>query len=254
MTISEITFSPTGGTRRVADILAHALGNDIRTIDLADPHFDASATLPPSSDEVAVIAAPAYAGRMPGPAAERIAQLDGNGARAVIVCVYGNRAYDDTLAQLQDVAQKAGFTVIAAVAAIAEHSVARRYATGRPDGDDKAALEGFAAQIAAKLASGDDTCPQVPGHVPSGETGRLGMIPHPTRACNQCGTCAAQCPVQAIDPGDVKAVDRSRCISCMRCVAICPRSARRIGRIMQFMVNRHLKKVCSTRRSPQLFL
>ena len=230
MTISEITFSPTGGTRRVADILAHALGNDIRTIDLADPHFDASATLPPSSDEVAVIAAPAYAGRMPGPAAERIAQLDGNGARAVIVCV------------------------IAAVAAIAEHSVARRYATGRPDGDDKAALEGFAAQIAAKLASGDDTCPQVPGHVPSGETGRLGMIPHPTRACNQCGTCAAQCPVQAIDPGDVKAVDRSRCISCMRCVAICPRSARRIGRIMQFMVNRHLKKVCSTRRSPQLFL
>ena len=80
------------------------------------------------------------------------------------------------------------------------------------------------------------------------------MIPYPTRACNRCGTCAAQCPVQAIDHGDVKKVDRSKCFSCMRCVTICPRSTRRINPFMKFMVNRHLKKVCSTRRNPELFL
>ena len=254
MTISEIFFSPTGGTRRVADILAKALGNDIRTIDLANPHFADGDNVAINSNDVAIIAAPSYAGRLPGPAAERITRLNGNGAQAVIVCVYGNRAYEDTLVELKDLAEQAGFKVTAAITAIAEHSMARRYATGRPDDDDKAILEDFATQINEKLTSGSRTRPEIPGHRPYKETGRLGMIPYPTRACNRCGTCAAQCPVQAIDHDDVKKVDRSKCFSCMRCVTICPRSARRINPVMKFMVNHHLKKVCTTRRNPELFL
>lgn len=253
MTISEITFSPTGGTRRVADILAHALGNDIRTIDLADPHFDASATLPPSSDEVAVIAAPAYAGRMPGPAAERIAQLDGNGARAVIVCVYGNRAYDDTLAQLQDVTRKAGFTVIAAVAAIAEHSIAHVYATGRPDEQDIEELTDMAQVIKEKLAEGIDVQPQIPGNRPYKNGMGASMPPLPTAECNKCGLCAAQCPVQAIDKGDVAKVDSAACIMCMKCVAVCPQSARRINPNMEAALIEHLRPLCTERKSNELF-
>lgn len=46
--------------------------------------------------------------------------MQGNGARAVLVCVYGNRAYEDTLVKLEDAAVQAGFQVVAGVAAIAE--------------------------------------------------------------------------------------------------------------------------------------
>ena len=61
-------------------------------------------------------------------------------ARAVLMCVYRNRAYEDTLLELADTAEKAGFHVIAAVAAIAEHSVIREIAAGRPDAADRARL------------------------------------------------------------------------------------------------------------------
>lgn len=40
---------------------------------------------------------------VPVPAAERISRIRGNGAKAVIVCVYGNRAYEDTLVELEGI-------------------------------------------------------------------------------------------------------------------------------------------------------
>ena len=63
--------------------------------------------------------------------------MKGNQARAVLVCVYGNRAYEDTLIELKDVADKAGFVPAAAVATIAEHSIMHKFAAGRPDGQQK---------------------------------------------------------------------------------------------------------------------
>ncbi len=67
------------------------------------------------------------------------------------MCVYGNRAYDDTLKELNDIAVSCGFKVVAAVAAVAEHSICHQYATGRPDGDDAEKLRDFARQIAIKM-------------------------------------------------------------------------------------------------------
>lgn len=54
----------------------------------------------------------------------------------MIAAVYGNRAYEDTLVQMQDYAQTGGFRVIAAISAVAEHSIIRKYASGRPDLND----------------------------------------------------------------------------------------------------------------------
>ena len=42
MTITKIVFSPTGGTERVADILANDLGDKVVTVDLCDGHTDFS--------------------------------------------------------------------------------------------------------------------------------------------------------------------------------------------------------------------
>ena len=107
MNCTQITFSPTGGTKRIADILTEQLGECPATIDLANSNTDFSGCSVPS-DNIAVIAVPSYGGRVPQTAAARLSAIKGNHAKAVIVCVYGNRAYEDTLAELQDIAEGCG--------------------------------------------------------------------------------------------------------------------------------------------------
>lgn len=165
MSVFEIVFSPTGGTRKVSGLVAGALGKNTVTVDLADSGLDFSA-VSMTEDDVAVISVPAYAGRIPAVVADRLGMVRGNGARAVLVCVYGNRAFEDTLVELEDVAKRAVFRVVAAVSAIAEHSVARQFAAGRPDAQDAAQLAEFAQQIQQKLLAEDASGPSIPGNRP----------------------------------------------------------------------------------------
>lgn len=251
----EIFFSPTGGTRKVCDALTRAIDNGEPTvIDMAKPEWTNSVQHIVPTDCLAVIAAPSFAGRVPSTMAARMAQVRAEGGKAVIVCVYGNRAYDDTLVELQDLAEQSGFTVVAAVAAIAEHSVVRQYATGRPDSDDMAMLTDFANKIKFKLSSGKYSVPQIPGNRPYREVKPSGVVPMPSEGCTQCGLCAQQCPVQAISHNDVSQTDPSRCIMCMRCVAICPAKARHIPQQVEQMLTAHLKPLCATRKHPELYL
>ena len=108
MSVFEIVFSPTGGTQKVSGLVAGALDKNTVTVDLTDSGLDFSA-VSMTEDDVAVISVPAYAGRIPAVVADRLGMVRGNGARAVLVCVYGNRAFEDTLVELEDVAKHAGF-------------------------------------------------------------------------------------------------------------------------------------------------
>lgn len=253
MKLYDIVFSPTGGTKKVADYLTDALEGDVTTVDLSDSKQDFKAALL-TKEDVAVISVPSYGGRVPTVAVERLGMVHGNGARAVLVCVYGNRAYEDTLVELEDTAKQAGFRVIAAVAAIAEHSIARQFAAGRPDAQDAARLSDFAKQIQHKLSAADTSEPAIPGNRPYKKAGGVGMVPKATKECTNCGVCAAECPEQAIDKKDPKKVDEKACISCMRCIAVCPQSARKINPVMLSAASLMLKKVCSERKECELFL
>ena len=64
MSVFEIVFSPTGGTRKVSGLVAGALDKNTVTVDLTDSGLDFSA-VSMTKDDVAVISAPAYAGRIP---------------------------------------------------------------------------------------------------------------------------------------------------------------------------------------------
>ena len=252
MSMYEICFSPTGGTKKAADILTKALQDEIQTVDLADSSVNFSDISLMESD-VAVIAVPSYGGRVPETAVSRLLKIKGNGAKAVLLCVYGNRAYEDTLMELLDSAKEAGFRVAAAVCAIAEHSIARQIAAGRPYAKDQKTLQHFAEQIRAKLDADDPSEPAVPGSRPYKKSSG-GMVPKPTKDCVACGLCAAKCPVQAIDKQNPAAVDSKACISCMRCVAVCPHSARKVNGVMLAAVHTMLKKVYSDRKECELFL
>ena len=253
MKLYNIVFSPTGGTKKVADCLTSALEGEVTTVDLTDSKQDFD-TVSLTKEDVAVISVPSYGGRVPAVAAERLSQVHGSGAHAVLVCVYGNRAYEDTLAELEDTAKQAGFQVIAAVAAIAEHSIARQFAAGRPDSQDAAQLSDFAKQIQHKLSENNLTEPAIPGNRPYKKAGGAGLVPKPTKECVRCGVCAQACPVQAIDKEDPNKVDDKACISCMRCISVCPHTARKANPVMLAAVGVALKKVCSERKECELFL
>lgn len=253
MKIYEICFSPTGGTKRVSECLAKEWSKEFISIDLSDSQKNFH-QVSLTSEDVALIAVPSYGGRVPAPAAERIGQIRGNGAKAIIVCVYGNRAYDDTLLELSDCVRQVGFSVVAAIAAIAEHSIAHRYATNRPDENDYKRLKEFAGMIGEKLNHKDYTEPVVPGHGPYKKGGKAGIVPRATRACTVCGICVSKCPVGAIDKCNPSKVNKSACISCMRCVTVCPHNARKVNGILLAIVNMMLKKACSERKECELYI
>lgn len=253
MKLYDLVFSPTGGTQKVAAALTGGLAGEAIKVDLTDSNADFHA-VHLTQEDVAVISVPSYGGRVPAAAVERLTSLNGHGARAILVCVYGNRAYEDTLVELEDAAKQAGFRVIAAVAAVAEHSIARQFAAGRPDAQDAKQLSEFARKIQAKLSAGDSTEPAIPGNRPYKKAGNVGMVPKPTKECTKCGVCTAECPVQAIDQKDPKKVDKNACISCMRCISVCPHSARKLNPVMLSVASLALKKVCSERKDCKLFL
>ena len=251
MKIHQIIFSPTGGTRRVSEIVCQGMGQETLVTDLCVKAADIQ--LPNIHEEdLAVIAMPVFAGRVPALALERLQKVNPHGAKGVVIAVYGNRAYDDALLELQDVASAMGFRVIAAIGAVAEHSIIRRYGKGRPDADDEQILRQFGADILSKAVANDCTLPQVPGHRPYKKGG---SVPQPKgrRGCNRCGVCAKQCPADAVPLSDPKTVDAAKCISCMRCVSVCPTGARSIGAVMNFLATQGLKKVCATRKENELF-
>ena len=248
MNIVEIIFSPTGGTAKAAHLSSSHWGETTVKIDLSDAGTDFSQCVLNEEDQV-LIAMPSFGGRAPAVAIERLKQIVGNGAKCTLVCVYGNRAYEDTLVEMEDAAKECGFRVVAAVAAVAEHSILPQYATGRPDASDKAQLADFAAKIAGK----DSEIASLPGNRPYKKSGGAGLVPKPTKDCVKCGLCAEKCPVQAIDP-ERFAADSQTCISCMRCVRQCPQNARKVSGIMVSIASMAIKKACSVRKENELFL
>ena len=130
----QILFSPTGGTEKVATAITQNWP-EVQTIDLSSTSTD-FASFFIESDSLVLVAMPSFGDVAPQLAIDRFAQINGNRAKCVLVAVYGNRAYGSTLVQMEDTANAAGFQVIAAISAVAEHSIIREYAAGRPNAED----------------------------------------------------------------------------------------------------------------------
>ncbi len=145
--------------------------------------------------------------------------------------------------------------MVAAIGAVAEHSIMHQYAAGRPDQQDKRELSGFAEKIFAKLNNGDAVSAlQIPGSRPYKKFGGVGLVPKAGSHCTGCGLCAEHCPAQAISREKIKTADSKKCISCMRCVIGCPESARKVNGAMVAIAARAIKKACSERKGNELYI
>lgn len=221
MSFYNIVFSATGRTLSVAQVVSSVWDAPKTLVDVTKPGFDGS-NLKLTAEDVCLVAMSVYGGRIPQPAAKRLETIQGNGAKAVLLAVYGNRAIDDALAQMQDILTRQGFVCVAAMEAVAEHSMMPRFGAGRPDAQDKEELVAFAKEIQNALNK-EQTAPlQVPGTVPQEKGGHsLPLSIQTDKTCKNCGKCAKECPVGAISKENARVTDKDKCILCMHCTAVC---------------------------------
>lgn len=246
-----IYFSPTGGTKKVADTLAKNLFESYQEINLCKN----APSLQLKEDDICILSVPSYGGRVPAIALEALRPLSGNGAKAILVCVYGNRAWEDTLTELQDALEGQGFLCVAAIAAVAEHSIFRQFAAGRPDAADCSQLADFAKQIRQileKKAYGNLTL--AGSHGTYKVYNGVPLLPQAGDACTSCGLCAAECLAHAIDAANPQTVEKEKCISCMRCVSVCPQQARTCDAALLQMMAEKMSPVLSGHKENFLFL
>lgn len=251
MSIISLCFSPTGGTQKAAMALANGLGAVAQEVDLT---LDVNPAQSFVQEDVCIVAVPAFGGRVPEIAMKRLAQLEGNGAKAVLLVSYGNRAIEDTLIELYDGVMQAGFVPVAGVVAVCEHSIMPQFATNRPNEADRAELKKFGEKIALQLDGKNTAALEIPGNRPYRAFGGLGIKPKTSSACKQCGQCAQDCPVGAIPKQQPNKTDETVCITCMRCIKRCPLQARSLNPLLIFAASQKMKKVCSTYKENQLFL
>lgn len=211
-----------------------------------------------SSDEVAIIAAPVYAGRVAPFALERLGRLRGDDTPAILVVTYGNRDYEDALIELHDTMTGRGFVTVAAGAFVGEHSYSRRgmpIGEGRPDTDDLALACEFGDRAAEKLSSAKDVRDIAVPHIKGNRPYRSVSAPTPAApltldGCVLCGTCVDVCPTYAIRI-TVNGVETEKnlCVKCCACVKECPEGVRRFDTPYTEMLHKNF----SSPREPELF-
>jgi len=236
-----------GGADAGTNAVAGSAAKPFTTIDLTHASGK-SVTLP--ADAAAVFAVPVYGGRVAPAALERLREIRGEGTPAVVLAVYGNRAFGTAVAQLAAFVAERGFVPVAAGAFVGEHSYSTPgtpIAEGRPDAQDLAEAAAFGARIGQKLAHGEtgpiDAAKLREPHTPllsklrfirfvlgyrrRQKRNPIALLPAGDAArCTQCGRCVALCPTQAIARGDELHTDPARCIRCCACVKGCAFGAR----------------------------
>ncbi len=251
MTVIEIFFSPSGTTKKVAETISGNFGKEKETYDLLN--FESSKEL--SGDDVAIVAMPIFAGRLPKAARDRFSKIKGNGAKAIAVANYGNAHVTDALLELVDLLNETGFDVIAAASTVSHHSIFNGVAVGRPDSADIEKINDFSAKCIEKIESGESLNADIPGNRPYVDYKQLPfVISCDETVCAFCYDCVSVCPEKAIPEDDPVSTDLDVCSRCTACIAICPEDARRFSGDAFEAKKVDFEKANSERKEPEFYL
>lgn len=234
-------FSPTGGTKKVAMALQEGFLDGIPHLEPEVQSYNCltivqrKQKLPTFNEhDLLVFCYPVFKGRLPLPL-QTWDELKGNGAHAVVVSVYGNRAIDDAGREAMAMLQDHGFKIVGHVEALAEHSLERSIGAGRPNAEDKAKLRQIAQDLLKVYAASAENNTEVPllsfdRTTPLKPMGPGLGVPEPQdpTKCEKCGRCANICPMGIIDPITQRVAPENydKCIACLACTQACRQSLR----------------------------
>jgi len=235
--INALYFSPTSSSEKVCCSIAKSIAGTSMPIEKYSFTFDSEGKNYFNDNELLVISAPIYGGRLPNLAIDRFNKLKGHNTPVVVIACYGNRGYDDALLEFTDFLIERGFVVIAAALFIGEHSFSREkenmpIALNRPDSSDITKANDFGREVYEKLLKIENINSldklKVKGNFPY-------KIKKPSapvspvcdhNVCTLCGTCVEICPAHAISIIDnLITFDPTLCIKCCACVKNCPSEA-----------------------------
>ena len=251
-------FSATNSTKKIVNLIANELDIEKRKeYDITNKRLPDEINL--NSDNLLLIGMPVYAGRIPRVTLSCLQKMKGNNTPAILVCVYGNRDYEDALLELKTIVSRNGFNVIAAGAFIAQHSIFPQIGSSRPDIQDEKIISKFAQEsknilssITKATISKEDIL--LRGNIPFKATSQKIPFRPKTKEskCNKCRLCYAVCPVSAISYRNPAKVEDS-CISCGRCIVSCPQKARHFGGLLYYFVEKKFNKTHCLRKEPEMF-
>ena len=251
MTIINIFFSPSGTTKKVAEIMSGNFSQEKENCDLL--HFQSEKEL--SNDAIAVVVMPVFAGRLPKTACERLSKIKGNDAKAIAVVNYGNAHVSDALLELVDVLSDNDFNVVAAASTVSHHSIFDGVAVGRPDDEDISKINDFTVKCIDKIESNESLKADIPGNRPYTDYKQLPFtISCDESVCAFCYDCVNVCPENAIPDDDPVATNLDICSRCTACISICPEDARSFTGDAFEAKKVDFEKANSERKEPEFYL
>ena len=244
--VAAVYFSPTGNAKKIVTAIAETIagreGIPCREVDFTLPQARENG-YSFSAGDLVVFGTPVYAGRIPNKILPAVQTLfEGNGALAIPVVTFGNRSFDNGLIELRIELEQHGFHTVAGAAFVSEHVMSDRLAGGRPDESDLREIRSFSCRAAEKIESlaegphdgmaeipapvavkGTDPVPGYyrPLQADGSPANFLKAKPRTTEACDDCGLCAAACPMGSVSREDPRIVT-GVCIKCQACVKVCP--------------------------------
>lgn len=248
-------FSPTHTTKTIVQNIGKGIN-----LETEDYNLTFSCNNPKDyffrENDLVIVGVPVYGGRTPAVTREMLSRIKGEGALAVPVVVYGNRAYEDCLLELKNILKENGFINIAGGAFIGEHSYTKKVGTNRPDKDDIEKAVEFGKLIREKLENSTYSHDiQVKGNFPyKADMPKLIFAPVPNENCVDCGSCAPVCPTGAIDINNHRKITAEKCIRCYACIRACSFNGRElVGNPLEKILN-FLETTCLDRKEPEIFI
>lgn len=253
MIVKAVYFSPTGTTKKIVTEIAKVLDGNFKGFDITN-HKNRVKEINFDEDDIVIVGAPVYSGRLPSFIADYFESLEGSNNIIVPIVVYGNREYEDALLEMNNIFLSKGFKIVAGGAFIGEHSYTSKVATNRPDDKDLEIARSFAVTIKEKLTNKKFKNIEVKGNYPYRERKEsLTIGPKTLDSCTDCKICVECCPTGAIS-SDPRIVDESKCIKCFSCVRRCPSKSKYFDERLDSAIKWLVDNCSEIRKEPELFI